>query len=220
MAHVHESHVVVYMMDAYSSMVLDDFALIQSVIKEGRPVIVAVNKWEVVKEEFRYKARNYLLKQIEKKLGELHGNPLVFISAKLGMGLPELLDKVIASYDKWNTRISTGLLNDWLENFKKLQQLPKDNEHTLKINYLIQARVRPPHFIFFLNSRDLFSPHYERFLLRNMANEFKLDGVPIRLTLRSTNNRENKRSHPRVRKQSEMRDKMEELKKKYGNFGL
>ena len=90
------------------------------------------------------------------KLGELHGDPFVFVSAKMGAGMPELLDKVLGSYDKWNTRISTGLLNDWLENFKKLQHLPKDNERTLKINYLIQARVRPPHFIFFLNTRALF----------------------------------------------------------------
>lgn len=209
MKHVQESHVIVYVMDAFSAMVVDDFALIRSVLKEGRPLVIAVNKWEVVKEEFRYKARNFILQQIEKKMGELHGNPLVFISAKLNTGLPDMLDKVIGSYDKWNTRISTGLLNDWLENFKKLQHLPKDNEHVLKINYLIQARVRPPHFIFFLNTRGLFEPHYERFLLRNLSSEFKLDGVPLRLTLRSTNNKENKYVRPRQRKQSVMRDKME-----------
>ena len=156
MAHVKESHVVVYVMDAFSSMVLDDFSLIRSVIDEGRPVVIAVNKWEVLKEQFRYKAKNYLRKQIEKKMGYLHGDPLVFVSAKLNMGLPELLSKVVTGYDKWNTRISTGMLNDWLNNFKKLQELPKDNEHMLKINYLIQARVRPPHFIFFLNSKKLF----------------------------------------------------------------
>jgi GTP-binding protein len=119
-------------------------------------VVIAVNKWEIVKEPYRYKAKNYLNKQLEKHLGELHGDPFVFISAKIGFGMPELLEKVISSYDKWNTRISTGLLNNWLEKFKKLQQMPRDNEHTLKINYLIQARVRPPHFVFFLNSRDLF----------------------------------------------------------------
>lgn len=137
-------------------MVIDDFALIRAVIKEGRPVVIAVNKWEAIKEEFKYKAKNYILKQIEKHLGELHGNPLVFVSAKLGMGLPDLLDRVLGCYDKWNTRISTGLLNDWLDRFKKLQHLPKDREHTLRINYLIQARVRPPHFIFFLNAKGLF----------------------------------------------------------------
>lgn len=86
-------------------------------------------------------------------------------------------------------RISTGLLNDWLDNIKKLQLPPKDQEHTLKINYLIQARVRPPHFIFFMNTKELFQKHYERFLLRNLAKEFQMDGIPLRLTLRSTNNR-------------------------------
>ena len=101
-------------MDAFSAMVLDDFALIRSVIKEGRPIIVAVNKWEVVKDQYVYKAKNYLRKQMEKQLGEIHGDPFVFVSAKLGTGMPELLDKVLGGYDKWNTRISTGLLNDWL----------------------------------------------------------------------------------------------------------
>ena len=84
----------------------------------------------------------------------------MFISAKMSFGLDELLNKVIDCYDKWNTRVSTGLLNNWLENFKKLQLMPRDSEHTLKINYLIQARVRPPHFVFFLNARDLFESHY------------------------------------------------------------
>lgn len=208
MAHVQESHVVVYVMDAFSALVLDDFALIRSVLKEGRPVIIAVNKWEAIKEEFRYKAKNYLLKQIEKQLGELHGNPLVFVSAKMGTGLEELLSRVLDCYDKWNTRISTGMLNDWLDNLKKLQELPKDREHSLRINYMIQARVRPPHFIFFLNSKELFEPYYERFLLRNLAKEFKMDGVPLRLTLRSTNNRENKRVKRTTRKQSQMRERM------------
>ena len=57
----------------------------------------------------------------------MHGNPLVFLSAKMGVGLPELLKKVIGCYDKWNTRISTGLLNDWLDKFKKLKELPKED---------------------------------------------------------------------------------------------
>ncbi len=67
-----------------------------------------------------------------------------------------MMDKIITSYDKWNTRISTGLLNDWLQNFKKIDNLPKDEQHSLKINYLIQARVRPPLFIFFVNTKGLF----------------------------------------------------------------
>ena len=75
-----------------------------------------------------------------------------------------MMDTIINAYDKWNSRISTGLLNDWLDKFKKLDNLPKDKEMTLKINYLIQARVRPPHFIFFVNSRKIFKDNYMRFV--------------------------------------------------------
>ena len=103
-----------------------------------------------------------------------------------------MIDSIINTYDKWNTRISTGMLNNWLEKFKKLDNLPKDSEATLRINYLIQARVRPPHFIFFVNNKKLFKDNYMRFLTENIAKEFKMDGIPLRVTLRSTNNRENK----------------------------
>lgn len=66
--------------------------------------------------------------------------------------------------------------------------------HTLNISYLIQARVRPPHFIFFVNTKSLFISHYERFLMRNLAKEFQMDGIPLRATIRSSNNRENKKN--------------------------
>ena len=79
------------------------------------------------------------------------------------------MDKIITTYDKWNKRISTGLLNNWLEKFKKLDNLPKDEERTLKINYIIQARVRPPHFIFFVNNKLIFKNNYMRFLMKNIA---------------------------------------------------
>ena len=59
---------------------------------------------------------------------------------------------------------------------------------TLKINYLIQARVRPPHFIFFVNSKNIFKDNYLRFVTENMSKEFKMDGIPLRISLRSSNN--------------------------------
>ena len=140
------------------------------------------------------------------------------------MGMGEMMDSIINAYDKWNSRISTGMLNDWLSNFKKLDNLPKDKEMTLKINYLIQARVRPPHFIFFVNSKNMFKDNYLRFITENMAKQFKMDGIPLRITLRSSNNNENKVKKTnqgfKPKKTSPIKQKMEELKKKYNNFGL
>lgn len=79
------------------------------------------------------------------------------------------MDNIILTYDKWNSRISTALINNWLEKFKKLDNLPKDKEMTLKINYIIQAKVRPPHFIFFVNTKSLFKDNYLRFVSENLA---------------------------------------------------
>lgn len=93
----------------------------------------------------------------------------MFVSAKMQMNLDTLLDQVMSTYDKWNTRISTGLLNDWLEKFKRVDNLPKTQEFNLRINYMIQAKVRPPHFIFFVNTKYLFKDNYMRFLLDNLA---------------------------------------------------
>lgn len=67
------------------------------------------------------------MSQIEKNLGELHGYPIVFVSAKMVLNIDQMMDKIITTYDKWNKRISTGLLNNWLEKFKKLDNLPKDS---------------------------------------------------------------------------------------------
>jgi GTP-binding protein len=116
----------------------------------------------------------------------VHGHPIVFVSAKMNEGIDTMLDSVIFTYDKWNTRISTGMLNDWLQKFKKLDNLPKDDEMTLRINYVIQALVRPPHFIFFVNNRKLFKDNYLRFVTDNLAKEFKMDGIPFKITFRST----------------------------------
>lgn len=114
MLHVQQSHVVVYVLDAFSAFKIDDFKLIQRVIEEGRPVIIVVNKWEVIKQQYKYKAKNYLMKQIDTHLGQLHGYPIVFVSAKLSNNLDLMMDKIVTTYDKWNSRISTGLLNNWL----------------------------------------------------------------------------------------------------------
>ena len=93
----------------------------------------------------------------------------MFVSAKMVTNIDQMMDKIVTTYDKWNKRVSTGLLNNWLEKFKKVDNLPKDTECTLRINYIIQARVRPPQFIMFVNKKEIFKNNYMRFLMKNMA---------------------------------------------------
>jgi GTP-binding protein len=114
MLHVRQAHLVCYVMDAFNAFRVDDFVLINRVIEEGRPIIIVVNKWEAIKEQYKNKARQFLMTQLDKNLGQLHGHPIVFVSAKMALNIDQMMDKIITTYDKWNKRISTGLLNNWL----------------------------------------------------------------------------------------------------------
>lgn len=79
------------------------------------------------------------------------------------------MDAVLKVYERWNRRISTGLLNDWLRRFKKLDNLPVDGNNQLKIRYVVQAKSRPPTFVAFVNNNQLFKENYLRFMRGNLV---------------------------------------------------
>lgn len=114
MNHVKYSHVIIYMIDSDSSIRNLDFTFIKRIIEEGRPVVLAINKWETIKHEYRKKALAYIDKQIETNLGELNGMPVIPVSAIMEEGVDSLMDSVFKMYDQWNLRVSTGMLNNWL----------------------------------------------------------------------------------------------------------
>ena len=186
MNHVKFSHVVVYMLDSNSSFRILDFTFIKRIIDEGRPVVLAINKWETIKPEYRKKALAFINKQIETHLGELNGPPLVTVSAIMEEGITNLMDSILKMYDQWNLRVSTGMLNNWLEKFKKLDNLPIDGCEQLRIRFLVQAKVRPPTFIVFANDKDLFKKNYFQFMKQKLVGEFRLEGVPIRMQVRNS----------------------------------
>jgi GTP-binding protein len=78
---------------------------------------------------------------------------VVYISVKTNEGVDRLMDEVLKIYERWNCRVSTGLLNDWLRRFKKLDNLPIDGNNQLKVRYIVQAKVRPPTFVAFVNNK-------------------------------------------------------------------
>lgn len=102
-------------------------------------------------------------------LGEMNSPRIAFASAKTQEGVQEMMEQVLETYDKWNRRISTGMLNDWLRKFKKLDNLPVDSGNELKIRYIVQAKVRPPTFVIFVNNKELFKANYLRFLRANLV---------------------------------------------------
>jgi GTP-binding protein len=91
--------------------------IIKKVLDEGRAVVIAANKWDLVEDKYKKKAVKWMEKQLEKHLGQAKGVPLAFVSAKTGLRVDRIMDEVMRVYEKWNTRVSTGLLNKWMYAF-------------------------------------------------------------------------------------------------------
>ena len=111
---------------------------------------------------------------------------MTFVSAKAGTRVDNIMEEVMRVYEKWNTRVSTGLLNKWIYEFNKVQRMPQENGRRLKLKYLMQIRTRPPTFFVFCNRKGLVSDNFEQFLRSCISKEFGFRGVPIRLLLRDS----------------------------------
>ena len=98
-----------------------------------------VNKWDLVEKEYRSKATKFMQKQVERALNEVKDVPMIYISAKTGYKVDSIMDEVLKVYEKWNLRVSTGILNNWMKNLKKLQLLPTDGNADLKIRFISQV---------------------------------------------------------------------------------
>ncbi|KAL4455326.1 hypothetical protein ABPG74_012478 [Tetrahymena malaccensis] len=184
---VKQSHVVVCMIDALRAFQSQDLSLAQYVCDQGRALILVVNKWDLVPEEYKKKALRYMNNQLEKHLAQVRGVYLHCMSAKNnGNDKEEMMNYVLKAYEKWNIRISTGMLNDWLNRFKKVQNAPTEGGNRLKIRFVSQVKSRPPTFVVFVNDKVLFKPNYMRFMRQKMAEEFGLDGTPLRFIVRET----------------------------------
>lgn len=94
------------------------------------------------------------------------------------------MDEVMRVYEKWNTRVSTGLLNKWIMQFGRVQQMPNEAGKHLKLRYIMQIKTRPPTFFIYVNNKYLVTDNFERFLRNSLAAEFGFEGVPIRILIR------------------------------------
>ena len=139
--------------------------VINKVLEEGRGIVIAANKWDLIEDKYKKKAVKWMEKQLEKILGQAKGVPLIYISAKMGLRVDKIMDEVLRVYEKWNTRISTRLLNKWLHAFAQVQQMPSDDQgRHLKMRYLMQIKQRPPTFFLYVNNKNIMIDNFERFL--------------------------------------------------------
>jgi GTPase len=178
--------VVVLLMDAQHAFEEQDLRIADLVEREGRAVVLALNKWDLMEAgpgaiAARREEANHWLPQ-------LHGVPVVVISGLRGEGLDWLMQAVLDSYAVWNRRVATAALNRWLPVRIAEHPPPAVSGRRVKLNYITQPKARPPTFVLFCSRTDAISDAYRRYLVNALRRDFNLPGTPIRLTLRAKPN--------------------------------
>lgn len=148
----------------------------------GKGIIIAINKWDIIEKD----DKTYLEfeKEIRETLGFINYAPIVYISAKTGQRVNKLLELLNVVNNNHNLRISTGVLNDILNQAVLMNQPPSDKGKRAKVYYGTQVSVRPPKFVIFVNNKELMHFSYVRYLENQIRNHFGFSGVPIQFDLR------------------------------------
>lgn len=180
------AHVVVLMIDAASPFDKQDYTIAQHVAEEGRALVVAINKWDTVKD--RAETLNFIKAKLEASLAQVSGVSLVQISALKGDGIKGLMKAVTQAYEVWNKRVSTGQLNRWFEGMVTSHPPPIVSGRRIKPRYMTQMKSRPPTFVMWGNKLGDLPESYLRFLTNGLRKTFGFPGVPIRWILKKGDN--------------------------------
>jgi GTP-binding protein len=180
------AEIVVLLIDALEGISDQDLALARLVEREGRGLVIALNKWDAV--EDRAASLRLTNMRLEASLAQMRGIKLISFSAVTGSGIQRLLPAVRATHTIWNKRIGTSALNRWFERALERHQAPLVEGRRLKLRYITQAKARPPTFVVFGTRADQTPEDYKRYLVNSLREEFDMPGVPIRLEFRGHEN--------------------------------
>lgn len=188
---VERADVCVIMIDANEGFTEQDSKVAGIAHDLGKACIIAVNKWDAVEKSGT--TMDVQRKKLMNDFSFMSYAPIIFISAKTGQRLDRLFE-LIKFVDTQNAmRISTGKLNDVLSAATTRVQPPTDKGRRLKIYYMTQASTRPPTFVCFVNSKDLFHYSYQRYIDNQIREVFGLEGTPTRYVVREREKRNGKK---------------------------
>ncbi|CDX61492.1 GTPase involved in ribosome synthesis and maintenance [Mesorhizobium plurifarium] len=180
------AEIVIIVLDATIPFEKQDLQIADLIIREGRAPVIAFNKWDLIDNP------QELLAELREKTGRLlpqvRGIQAVTVSAETGRGLDKLMESVIKTHRVWNSRVSTGKLNRWLEGILAHHPPPAVAGRRLKIKYVTQAKTRPPGFVVSCSRPDAMPQSYVRYLTNSLREAFDMPGVPIRMALRTSDN--------------------------------
>jgi GTP-binding protein len=177
------AEIVVVLLDAAIPFEQQDLRIADLAEREGRAVVVAVNKWDL--EEHKQEKLRDMREAFERLLPQLRGAPLVTVSAKTGRGLDRLQQAIVRAYDVWNRRVPTATLNRWLAGMVEAHPPPAPSGRRIKLRYMTQAKTRPPGFVVMCSMPEKLPESYSRYLVNGLREDFDMPGTPIRLHMRS-----------------------------------
>jgi GTP-binding protein len=180
------AEVVVVLMDAAGAFEDQDLRIADLVEREGRALVIAISKWDL--KEHDGGAIGKMRDEADRRLQQVRGVPVVAISGLTGEGLDRMMKAVVEIHAVWNKRVPTHALNRWLEEAIDAHPPPAVSGRRLKLNYMTQAKARPPSFVLFCTRADAVPDDYKRYLVNGLRETFELPGVPIRLMLREKEN--------------------------------
>jgi GTPase len=180
------AEVVVLLLDAEHPFEKQDLQIADLVAQEGRALVIAINKWDLVRD--REKRLKELRETCQRLLPQVKGVSLVPVSALGVTGLDRLMQEVIEIDRLWNIRLPTHALNEWLHAAIEAHSPPAVSGRRIKLRYVTQANARPPTFVVFCSRPKALPDSYVRYLVNSLRETFDLPGVPIRLHLRKGDN--------------------------------
>ena len=185
---IERADVCIVMIDATQGVTEQDTKIAGLVHEAGKAVLIAVNKWDLVEKETN--TMRDMEAQVRQDLSFMPYAPVVFLSALTGQRVDKLYEMINEVARSNAMRVTTGALNSVLADATARVQPPTDKGRRLKIYYMTQAGVKPPHFVIFCNDARLFHFSYQRYLENQIRGVFGLAGTPIRMTIRQKGDKE------------------------------
>ena len=186
---IERSDVCLILIDAQDGVTEQDTKVAGLAHDAGKACIIVVNKWDLIEKDG--KTMDRMREDIRRDLSYMPYAPILFISALTGQRVNRLFELINYVNDQAAVRITTGMLNSVLADAQTRVQPPTDKGRRLKIYYMTQVGVKPPHFVIFCNDKKLFHFSYQRYLENQIRSVFGLEGTPIHITIRQKGEDEN-----------------------------
>jgi GTP-binding protein len=180
------AEVVVLLMDSEHPFEEQDLRIADLVEREGRALVIGISKWDLGERKAGGITR--LREEADERLSQIKGVPVIGVSGLTGQGLDRLMEAVVDIHEVWNKRAATAELNRWLGDVISAHPPPAVSGRRIRLDYVTQAKARPPSFVLFCTRADAVPAAYKRYLVNELRDAFDMPGTPIRLTLREKAN--------------------------------